>query len=105
MEEEWVAFDQASDRAVILAAWKANKISGAAAWELFTRHSLWGDKNEAFHRFAVGAEAISIQRELWGLAGPARGAAKRLIIMAYNHGFISMKAVDWLLDLFAAKME
>jgi hypothetical protein len=105
MEEEWIAFDKASDRAVILSAWKANKVSGAQAWELFTRNNLWGDKDEAFHRFAVGAEAVSIQRELWGLTGPSRAAAKRLIIMAYKHGFLSMKAVDWLLDLFAAKME
>ena len=105
MEEEWIAFDTASDRAVILAAWKKNRISGAEAWELFTRKDLWGDKDEAFHRFAVGAEAFTIQRELWGLSSPARAAAKRLIIMAYNHGLLSVMAVDWLLDLFAAKME
>lgn len=105
MKDQWDSLNRASDRVVIIAAWKANKISGDQAWDLFAQHNLWENKEDAFLRYAIGSEAVSIQRELWGINGHARSIAKRLIVLGHTHGVLSIRAVEWLLDLFAAKME
>jgi hypothetical protein len=94
------SFDKASDRALILAAYRSNRLAGDKAWDQFTQRSLWHEKEEEFFHYHNGLETVETQKELWRAPDEFKSQANDLIRSARQSKIIGTASEDWLRDLF-----
>ena len=104
-QTKWTPFDKASTRVLVLAAYRKNRIDGAAAWQQFTQLELWEDKDEEFYHYQYGLEAFETQKELWKAPDEFIGAASALIRTAFEQKWITPASEEWLRDLFGLSRE
>jgi hypothetical protein len=101
----WTQFDAASDQALILSAYRAGRINGVRAWEIFSRENLWGDKEEAFFHYINGLETFATQKELWKAPLSFQKAAGKLLSFALKRKIITAASREWLDTLFGLPRE
>lgn len=97
---EWSSFDKASNRTLILSAYRSGRLTGAQAWDLFNKNDLWQDREEEFYHYVNGLETFETQKELWKASGSFKKASSKLIGFARRIDLISAASDAWLRDLF-----
>lgn len=101
---DWSSFDKASDRALLLAAYHAGQITGAKAWDEFSKRSLW-EKEEAFFHYANGVAAHDAAREVMNASEPIRKRLKSTALFMRRRGILSFKTTQWFITLFGVESD
>ncbi len=96
----WTAFDIASNQALVLSAYRAGRITGAQAWELFSKNDLWADRDEAFYHYVNGLEMFETQKELWEAPESFKKATRKILKHALKNEIVTPASEEWLRDLF-----
>lgn len=102
---EWTSLDKASHRSLVIAAYRASRITGAKAFDEFSHRNLWEDKEEAFFHYVNGLTTFEVTRELWGAPEYVRRGAKRIVLFLYGREVIRIDTAQWLINLFGVNVE
>lgn len=94
------SLDDRTSHDLVVAAYRAGKLSGTQAWDTLSQSSLWPDKEEAFFHYFAGLESFETQKELWRAPGRFKHAARSLVTAAHANNVVSAASVEWLQNLF-----